>query len=186
MFPISLQPYRNLSQLIIMIALRNLVIHSLVPLPPNLGLEVQIHQLILFGLPLAVGIPVVHHLAASRILDLDRRVGEGALGGPLELVTPALLDGEGLGAAHVAVAVDALFDGKVEDAALGDGVAGWGLFALVDGSFVRSVVRGLLDWGCANGMDLGSWAKGSRTHCDAGQSQACCGELVDIHGVAFT
>jgi hypothetical protein len=47
-------------------------------------------------------------------------VRDGAVRGPLDPVVLALLDKIGLGAALVAVAVDALLDGKVEDAAAED------------------------------------------------------------------
>lgn len=113
-------------QLIALLAARDLVVDRVVARLPDLGLEVEVDELVLLGLPLAVGVAVVDHLAGAGVADLDRRVREGAVGGPGQLVAAVGLDGEGLGAADVAVAVDALFDGVVEDGALGDGVAGCG------------------------------------------------------------
>lgn len=55
-------------------------------------------------------------------------MGDGAAGAPGEGVAGALGDEEGLGAALVAVGVDALLDGEVEDLARGDGLAGCGGF----------------------------------------------------------
>jgi len=94
----------------------NSVIASL----PDLGLEVEVDELVLLGLPLAVAVTVEDQLAAAGIPDLDGGVGNGALGVPLDVVAGLLDDGEGLGAALVAVAVKALLDGVVEDGALGD------------------------------------------------------------------
>lgn len=102
---------------------RDLVFDSVVARLPNLGLEVKVDELVLLGGPLAISVAVVDHLAAAGIADLDGGVGEGAVGGPRELVAAALVDEEGLAAADVAVAVDALLYGVVHDLALGDGVA---------------------------------------------------------------
>lgn len=74
------------SQLIILIALLDLIIHSLIALPPNLGLEIKIHNLVLLRLPLAVGIPIVHNLATSGVFNLDCCVGECPVRRPLEPV----------------------------------------------------------------------------------------------------
>lgn len=117
-------PKMTQSQLIVLVALLDLIVHSLIALPPNLGLEIKIHNLVLLGLPLAVGIAIVHNLAAPGVLDLDRRVGERPVRGPLEPVARTLFDGERLGAANVSVAVDAFFHGEIEDVAFGDGIAG--------------------------------------------------------------
>lgn len=119
--------HKGLLQLIALLAARHLVVDRVIARLPDLGLEVEVDELVLLGLPLAVGVAVVDHLAGAGVADLDRRVGEGAVGGPGQLVAAVGLDAKGLGAADVAVAVDALFDGVVEDGALGDGVAGcWG------------------------------------------------------------
>lgn len=50
---------------------------------------------------------------------------KGTLGAPLDVVASVFLDKEGLGAALVAVGVDALLDREVEDRAFRDGVGRW-------------------------------------------------------------
>lgn len=109
---------------LILLALGDLVLDGVVAGVPDLGLEVEVDELVLLGPPVAVGVAVVDHLAGAGVADLDGGVGEGAVGGPGELVAAVRGDGEGLGAADVAVGVEALFDGVIEDLALGDGVAG--------------------------------------------------------------
>lgn len=96
---------------------------SIVARLPDLGLEVHVDELVLLGLPLAVGVAVVDNLSRAGIADLDRGVGEGAVGCPLDVVAGALRDEERLGAADVALGVEALFDCVVHDLALGDRVA---------------------------------------------------------------
>lgn len=74
------------SQLIVLIALLNLIVHSLVALPPNLGLEIKIHNLVLLRLPLAIRIAVVHNLATPGVFDLHCCMGERPVCRPLEPV----------------------------------------------------------------------------------------------------
>lgn len=111
-------------QLIILPALRHLIVDRVIARLPNLGLKVNVDELVLLGLPVTVGVAVVDNLAGAGVAHLDGGVGEGAVGGPGNVVARPFGDGEGLGAADVAFGVDALFDGVVEDLALGDGVAG--------------------------------------------------------------
>lgn len=105
------------------VALGDLVRDGVVARLPDLGLEVEVDKLVLLGLPLAVGVAVVDHLGGSGVADLDRGVRERAVGRPLEVVARALGDEEGLGAADVAVGVEALLHSVVHDFALGDRVA---------------------------------------------------------------
>jgi hypothetical protein len=70
--------------------------------------------------PLAISVPVEHNLIAARIPHFGSSVRERPIGGPLDVVAGRLLDQEGLGAALVAVLVEALFDGIVEDGARDD------------------------------------------------------------------
>ncbi len=109
----------------------DLVVDRVVARLPDLGLEVEVDELVLLGVPVAVGVAVVDHLAGAGVAHLDGGVRERAVGRPGEAVAALLGDGEGLGAADVAVGVDALFDGVVEDGALGDGVASCGSVSAV-------------------------------------------------------
>jgi hypothetical protein len=110
-------------QVLTLLALLDLVLDSVIASLPDLGLEVKVNELVLLGLPFAVGVAVVYHLTAAGVTDLDSGVGKGTVGCPLELVAAIGLNGEGLGASNVAIAVDALLDGVIEDLAAGDRLA---------------------------------------------------------------
>jgi hypothetical protein len=88
---------------------------GIIPGLPNLGLKIQIHQLPLLGIPLAIGISIKHQLVGAGIAHFDGGMRQRALGGPLDLVACRLCDEEGLAAALVAVVVEAGLDCKVED-----------------------------------------------------------------------
>ena len=105
-----------------LLASLHLVLHSLVSLPCDLRLEVNVDKLALLWRPLAIGIAVVDQLAASCISDFSSGVRERTLGGPLNVVACGFGDDEWLAAAGVAIAVDAFFDRVVEAGALGDSV----------------------------------------------------------------
>lgn len=105
------------------VALGDLVRDGVVACLPHLGLEVEVHELVLLGLPLAVGVAVVDNLGGSGVAHLDGSVRERAVRRPLEVVARALGHEERLGAADVALGVETLLDGVVHDLTLGDGVA---------------------------------------------------------------
>lgn len=105
-----------------LLASAHFILHSIIPRLPHLRLEVQINQLVLLSRVFAVRVPVVHQLAAACIADLDSGVRELAVGGPFDLVAVVGDDREGLGAALVAVGVEAGLDGVVEDFAGGYGL----------------------------------------------------------------
>ena len=98
------------------------VVDRLVLLARNLGLEVDVHQLALVRGPLAVRVPVEHNLVAAGISDLGGGMAQRAVGAPLDLVARRLGDEEGLGAALVAVVIEAFLDVVVEDRAVRDGL----------------------------------------------------------------
>lgn len=108
---------------LLVIARLDLVLDGIIARLRHLGLKVHVDELALLGRPLAIRVAVVDNLAAAGVADLDRRVGQRAVGRPLDVVAFALADEEGLGAADVALAVEAFLDGVVEDLAFGDGVA---------------------------------------------------------------
>lgn len=109
--------------LVLALTLRHLVSDGVVARLPDLGLEVKVDKLVLLGLPLAIGVAVVNNLAAAGVADLNSSVGEGAVSRPLKVVAAALGNEERLGAADVALLVEALLNGVVHDFALGDGLA---------------------------------------------------------------
>lgn len=95
----------NPLQVLFSAAVFNLILDGIVTGLPNLGLEVEIDQLILFGVPLSIGITVINDLAAASITNLDSGVGDGSICSPLNAITAVGLDGEWLGAADVAFSI---------------------------------------------------------------------------------
>jgi hypothetical protein len=112
-------PSHRYSQILALLALLDLVLNRVIASLPDLGLEIEVNELVLLRFPLAISVAVVHQLAAAGVANFDSGVGKGAISRPLKLVAAILLDGEWLGATNVAVAVDALLYGVVEDLALG-------------------------------------------------------------------
>jgi len=125
-------PTRRLANTLL--ASSNLILDGVVTSFPDLRLEVKIdklqtHQHVLFsaqmestylallGSPLSIGITVVNHLSTGSVLDLDSGVTDGALSVPLDIVACTLADEEWLSATLVAIRVEALLDGEVEDLA---------------------------------------------------------------------
>lgn len=101
-----------------LLASLDLVLDSLVACSNNLGLEVEVHKLAFLGSPLAVRVPVEDQLAGSSVAHLGSGVGQCTLGRPLNLVACRLGNKERLAAACVAVSIETLLDGVVEDLAL--------------------------------------------------------------------
>ena len=123
-----------------LLASGDLVLDGVVASRDDLGLEVHIDELqmvvnriiqhalqesiiiahlILIRSPLAVGVAIVDDLVRSRITDLDRRVGQSALGAPLDVVAAALADEERLRASNILIGINAFFDSIVHDRARG-------------------------------------------------------------------
>lgn len=98
-----------------LLASLHLISNSVITSPPNLRLEIQIYQLALFSSPLSIGISVVDKLITSSISDLNSCVRNCSLGGPLDVVAGRLGDEEWLATSLVAVGIDALLYGEVED-----------------------------------------------------------------------
>lgn len=96
--------------------------HSRVPCGRDLGFEVEVDELPLLSLPIPISVAIEHQLPGAGVPHLGRRVRQGPLGAPLQLVARGLGDEERLRAPRVAVAVEALLHGEVEDVAFGDGV----------------------------------------------------------------
>lgn len=69
---------------------------------------------VLFGSPLAVGVAVVDNLITASVTDFNGGVRESAVRVPFDVVAGRLCDGEGEGAALIAIGVEALLDGKVK------------------------------------------------------------------------
>lgn len=65
---------------------RNLVLDRGIARGRDLGLEVHVDELALFGGPVAVGVAVVDELARAGVAHLGCGVREGAVRLPLELV----------------------------------------------------------------------------------------------------
>lgn len=112
-----------LLQLLILFAVLYFVIDSLVSLSHNLGLEVEVYQLILLWIPLAIGVSVIDNLTAAYVSNFDGGVRKRAVGRPLQLVAAISLYRKRLGASGLSVLVDALLHGKVEHAAFDDSIA---------------------------------------------------------------
>jgi len=121
----------------------NRILNSIIPRLPNLRLEVQIHQLSLIRSPLPIRIPIInlysthhqpllspyqpvspppqkrerrtYHLSTPSIPNLNRRMTNRTLSAPLDVIASTLSNEERLRAALVGVAVDAFFDGEIED-----------------------------------------------------------------------
>lgn len=93
------------------------VLHGVVARLPHLGLEVQVHQLSLLRRPLPVRVAVEDNLVTPRVPHLSRRVRERAIGAPFQLVARRLGHQERRAASLVAVAIQALLHGVVEDLA---------------------------------------------------------------------
>ena len=72
-------------------------------------------HLALLGRPLAVGISVIHDLAAPSVPDFHSRVRKRALSTPFDLVALVFGDEEGFRAAHVLLSVEAFFYRVVQD-----------------------------------------------------------------------
>ncbi len=83
---------RTDSQLHSLLASGDLVSDGVVTRRRDLGLEIHVHQLALFGFPLAVGVAVIDQLVAAGVANLGGRVAEGALGRPLDSVAGRLGD----------------------------------------------------------------------------------------------
>lgn len=105
------------------IASSNLILHSLIPLLPNLRLKVHVNKLqtiskrfplirhvsstylSLLRRPLPVSVAIKHNLRTSSISDFDCRVRKNTFGAPFQLVARVFCDEEGLCAADVLVGV---------------------------------------------------------------------------------
>lgn len=118
-----IEPKSPFLQLLVLFAILYFVVDSLVPLSHNLGLEIEVHQLILLRLPLAIGVPVIHNLTTACIANLDGGMRKRAISRPLKLDAAIGLYRKRLGAPSISVLVDAFLYGKVEHAALDDGIA---------------------------------------------------------------
>lgn len=88
-----------------------------VALTGELGHKVEVDELVLLGVPLAIRVAVVDEFSGSGVAHLGGSVRKFAFGLPLDVVACALGHEEGLSAPLVPVAVETLLDCKVEDRA---------------------------------------------------------------------